>query len=97
MSKRNVDNNGIISPIVHLNGTSGGVLESSVTAAVNAVAHAMNKVMECNPHGRDYYVQAEGAYHMADAQHRSRLRRLADIRDELMSIMQNVRDQNGKR
>jgi hypothetical protein len=88
---------GQVAPTVHLNGTDGKVLENQLTAAVAACNHAINVLMDCYPHGRDYYLQDDTAYVWARDAHSDRLKRLIAVQDELMAIERNVRRQNNFR
>lgn len=75
-------------PSIHLNGTSGATLRREYIAAHNAVNDAYEALTQVTVHGRDYYVQGDGAFQKAREEHLVRLRKLSDVRDELAAIME---------
>lgn len=87
----------MISPTLHLNGTSSAELIDQLTAAMSAVNYAARAVAAAAPNARDYYVQGPDATARALSEHRSRLSRLQAISDELAAILDNVLEQDDAR
>lgn len=84
---------GLTAPTVHLNGSSGSALEEALDKAARDCQTALNSVMECYPHGRDYYPQGEGAYDAARKEHQARMAAISKVMGELMEISRNVHRQ----
>jgi hypothetical protein len=85
-------------PQVHLNGTSGDDLLNKLRDAMDAVDKAKTALVQCTPHGRDYYnlpanEKGEAALTLASREHVVRLKRLEDTYDELQDIAIKVMDQ----
>ena len=77
----------MITPSVHLNGTSKAELQRMYSDAYRAVRAALQAVEESAPNARDYYVQSiEGAHRIAVAEHCARLEKLATVARELSEI-----------
>lgn len=76
----------MIVPTIHLNGTSKEALLDLLHEAGIAVNNATAAVMLTAPNGRDYYPQGPQAISQAIAEHDSRIKRLADIYDELANL-----------
>lgn len=70
-------------PTVHLNGTSKERLLEAIEEAYTAVGVALEKLSETAPNGRDYYPQGPDAINQAQDEHRARLQKLQDVREEL--------------
>lgn len=56
-------------PTVHSNGTSKSALVAQQRAVMTAARAFMDALREADPHGRDYYVQGDGAYTVARDEH----------------------------
>ena len=78
-------------PSVHLNGSGILNLTEQYEEAITAVDNAL-KVLPV-PHGRDYYVQEEGAFERAREQFRAQNAKLAEVLEELRVIYRGVRRQ----
>jgi hypothetical protein len=78
---------GLIVPTVHMNGTSRNALQEQLTEASLAIDNALTKLMLAIPHGRDYYVQGDSALKLAMDQHRARVQKLIDVREEIKDIV----------
>lgn len=95
---KNLTQNNLVAPTVHLNGSDGKQLHKTLEAAIDAVDKAVNAVMECYPHGRDYYPQNDdAAYTWARDQHNERVKALTKVQADLTEISRNVRRQNDMR
>lgn len=77
-------------PTVHLNGTSKEELVKQLQGAYNAVEIAIEALCHAAPHGRDYYPQDDNAISEALKEHKSRVDKLRDVRDELMEIWEST-------
>ncbi len=84
-------------PTVHLNGTSFAGLYDPVVRAGEEISGAIGTLAECAPHGRDYYLQGEGAYAKARDEHLSRIARLQSVLDELKVLARQVQKQQSQR
>lgn len=80
-------------PTVHLNGTSAEDLIQQYRKAYRATQDALKALAESAPHGRDYYVQSDGAFEKARKEHESRAERLRAVSDELLELALQVQDQ----
>lgn len=77
----------VITPTVHMNGSSAEMLHSDYVNAVYALNEAIAAVQQTAPHGRDYYVQDDpDAYVKARAQHLNRLACLNNMLRELETL-----------
>ena len=76
----------LVVPTVHLNGTSRGELLRQIADAYTALGKALDAMALATPHGRDCYVQGEGATERARADHSARVAKVAEVRDELLTI-----------
>lgn len=70
-------------PTVHLNGTSREALLEAIEAAHSALLNAQHLLAQTAPNGRDYYVQGPDALYKAQDEHCARMRKLADVKEEL--------------
>jgi len=77
-------------PTVHLNGTNGAELRDRLLDAVIALRAAMNAMYDAAPHGRDYYVQGDGATSAAMREHADRLAIVGEVARELETICEGV-------
>lgn len=79
----------LVSPIIHLNGTSAQTLSDNLCDAYAAVTEAMEKLRQCAPNGRDYYPQP-GLMALAEAQHRARGDMLKAVLDSLEAEAESI-------
>lgn len=82
----------MITPTIHLNGTSREALLEAVCTAGQAVDEAMTALCKAAPHGRDYYPQGAGALAEAEATHREWLAKLREVYDELMALALRINE-----
>ena len=80
-------------PTIHLNGSSGMQLQEDLLHAANAIYEAREKLNQCAPHGRDYYVQGDEALQLAQEQFNDRVKKLNSIYEELYAIYNNIQEQ----
>jgi len=78
----------LVTPTVHLNGSGFRNLDEQYREGVQAVEDAIQKLPV--PHGRDYYVQDDGAYEKARAQFEGQLKKLHEVKEELTEILRSV-------
>ena len=77
-------------PTLHLNGTSARDLLEGWERAHAALREAMQALAQTAPNGRDFYVQAAGAFQVAVAEHEDRMRRLHEVSLELEALSEHV-------
>jgi len=80
----------MVTPTVHLNGTSRQALLEGYVAAARAVREAMEAVQAAAPNARDYYVQGPAEWGLAQKEHRARLEKLEEVRAELEALAEEV-------
>ena len=76
----------MITPTIHMNGTSGRDLAEGYANAYRAVDAAIEAVAKAGPNGRDYYPQGPEAMTQAVEEHRARLESLRQIHRELQEL-----------
>lgn len=84
-------------PTVHLNGTSYDGLFEPLCEAGGAIRKAITALQECAPHGRDYYLQGEGALAVATSEHLARVSRLQSVLEELQVVMEGIAEKAPER
>jgi hypothetical protein len=77
---------GPIAPVVHINGTSKAALADQIRAAFKAGKEFETALAEACPNARDYYVAGPDVFPKAQAEHKARLVKLAEILRELGTI-----------
>jgi len=82
----------MITPTVHLNGTSREALDDQFVTAINALTAAMNAVAAAGPNARDYYVQGPDAFRIAQQGHQARLDQLKAVRAQIEQLLLSVAD-----
>lgn len=82
---------GMRAPMVHLNGTSQQSLLDAYKDAATAVSRAMDALVATAPNGRDYYPLGDNALREALVEHRARMLKLAEVKDELAAIFRAVK------
>lgn len=85
----------LITPSIHMNGTSAESLLEQQRHVYDAADALLTALAAATPHGRDYYVQDNGEvmgpkYRMAQAQHRVRMVMADTIKNEASEIAQAV-------
>ena len=80
-------------PTIHLNGTDIKHLLEEINEASDALRVAVEKLSVAGPNGRDYYPQGPAALAQAQKEHFERVRRLSDVRAELLEIIEYLLDQ----
>ena len=76
----------LVVPCIHMNGTSEKSLLDAIEEAYMSLGVALDKLRECVPNARDYYVYAGNKFDEAREQHRSRTLAIHNARDELQAI-----------
>lgn len=84
-------------PMVHMNGTGWTDLYAQIETAVHALNAAEKAMYAAGPNGRDYYMQPTGTMERAQAEHYSRLERLAGVKAELEIVWMAISDQEASR
>jgi len=80
-------------PTLHLNGSSGDTLLDNAHDAVRDLDVLIDGLRMHPPHARDFYVQGEGAYRSARAEHEARIAALTAILAEYREIKSGIRRQ----
>jgi hypothetical protein len=80
-------------PTVHLNGTSYNNLFDGYAAALSAIDHAIDALASAELNGRDYYVQAPGAYSQARAERDAAFKQLREAHDYVGDMLLGICDQ----
>jgi hypothetical protein len=83
----------MLTPTIHLNGTSGEDLLEQYTKAHDAVRKAIDALYEARPNGRDYYVQGPTALGYAQREHEARIAALRKVQEDLVAIGESIQDQ----
>jgi hypothetical protein len=82
----------ILVPMVHMNGTGKQDLMNAIEEAYTALGVAYDKLRLTVPNGRDFYPYGPEAIKRAVEEHRSRMVRIDDIRNELEAIVGGIDD-----
>jgi hypothetical protein len=82
--------NSISKPTVHMNGSGKKQLVEQYTKAVEALNDAIAALNEAYPHGRDYYVQGEGAIDSACSQQDARIKAVRIVRNDMQEIVRHL-------
>ena len=87
----------VVSPSVHLNGTSQKSLLDSRGDAHDALNNAYEVLKQTAPNGRDYYVSAADpkSLERATEQHMARLNAIQAVMDSIESEMDLILQQEG--
>jgi hypothetical protein len=86
----------MMTPTIHLNGTSAADLLDGYAEAAGCVRDAIDAMHRAaTPNGRDYYPQGPGAIEQAMAEHRDRVQALGRVLTELVQLMEAVADADG--
>lgn len=80
----------MMTPTVHLNGTSRDELVAQFERASNALALALQALMDAAPNARDYYVQNGDAFTKARTEHYARVERVQQVKDEIEQLWESV-------
>ena len=78
-----------------MNGTSGGDLLDQVCNAAYALEEAMVTMRQAAPNARDYYVQDDGAFAVANGEHLARLVKLESVVAEYNTMAKSIADAIG--
>lgn len=85
--------NGLVVPIVHLNGTGQRGLSAPLEDTVNHLYKAKEALAEGGPNMRDYYPygpEGEVAYATALGQHRARLGAIEALIEQLAELTEGI-------
>jgi hypothetical protein len=80
----------MMTPTVHLNGTSREELMNQLLEAIRAIDNARNALARARPHDRDYYPQGDRAIGEALLEHTARMRSLCQVAEQLEWIAMAV-------
>jgi hypothetical protein len=86
----------MITPTVHLNGTSGPELLQQTMDSLKAIRLAQQILQNNAPHSRDYYVQGPDAWRQANDGHVARMldlnRMATEFENSAIAISDQIRD-----
>lgn len=80
----------LVGPFVNLNGTARIDLVQQYHEAITALNVADRALRAAWPHPRDYQTQDDSVFDKAQAQHRSRVERLAAVRAEMEQLLDGL-------
>ena len=80
-------------PTIHLNGTAFITLRDEYATAYDAIDKAIDALAAATLNGRDYYPQADGAYHQARSERQAALDALRDAHQYVGEMLAGICDQ----
>lgn len=80
----------MITPTIHLNGSSSDVLIEGYTAAAQAAQRLLEALDACGPNGRDYYHQGPEALGIAQREHAARVAKVREVLADLQALAEHV-------
>jgi hypothetical protein len=80
-------------PTVHLNGTAGKDLLREYKLLYRSVCTSIECLADATCHGRDYYVQEDGNFALAQDQRREMFRHLEEVRDYAIAMVTALMEQ----
>ena len=80
-------------PTIHLNGTGKTDLRDEYAAAYDAIDKAIDALAAATLNGRDYYPQAEGAYHQARSERDAAFDQLRQAQQYAGEMLDGIYDQ----
>jgi hypothetical protein len=83
----------MMTPTLHLNGTSAAGLTEQIADAAGAVRQAIRAADAAAPNTRDYYPQGDHAFGIAAREHASRIERLRAVLQEYEQAYEILQDQ----
>jgi len=87
----------MITPTIHMNGTSGRDLAEGYSKAARAVDAAIDAIAQAGPNGRDYYPQGPEAMTKAVEEHSARLYALRQVHTELQELCIHCMDNDTRK
>lgn len=89
----------MITPTIHMNGTSANELLDQLQTADMKLREAYEALCQSAPHSRDYYVQKgyPKSYETAREAHFSRLQAVDGVRKQLHELANAIQDQRHSR
>ena len=82
----------MMTPTIHMNGTSRNSLLDEINDAMRALSVALEKLALMAPNARDYYPQGEDAFGKARQEHANRLTSVRKVREELKTLAESILD-----
>lgn len=80
----------MMTPTVHLNGTSRESLIEALCEASNKLDEAYRAIKQTAPNGRDWYPQGPDALKQATSEHMARLARVDAVKDEIDELIRAI-------
>lgn len=82
---------------IHLNGSSAEALITTHEQAGHSLRKALEDLSDTAPNARDFYVQKDGAFEQARAEHEARVSRVRGVLREVEAIHENLVEQQAFR
>lgn len=76
----------VITPTVHLNGTSLETLRDQIDTVADRLGVAIEALCDAAPNARDYYPQGDAAYGRARDEHLARVQKLREVYGEIATL-----------
>lgn len=86
----------MITPMIHLNGTSRETLIDQHKLAIDKIEEALQALEGCAPNARDYYLYSFPALKAAESDHVNRVEKLKNVKSELITMLDAIYNQNWK-
>jgi hypothetical protein len=80
-------------PTIHLNGTGFTTLRDEYAAAYDAIDKAIDALAAATLNGRDFYLQAPGAYYQARDERQAALDKLREAHQYVGEMLAGICDQ----
>jgi hypothetical protein len=83
----------LITPTLHLNGSSEAALREPLIEACGALRGALRAMSETQPNARDYYPQGDDAFRAATREHEARIATARKLLAEYEQILDGLQEQ----
>lgn len=83
----------MMTPTIHMNGTSPQALMAELEVAHGALAAAHDALRQVTVHGRDYYPQGPNAYAQARHEMDARLEAIARVQQDVLALHAAIQEQ----
>ena len=80
----------MITPTVHLNGTSREALQEQYREAYSKLGETLVALIAAGPNGRDYYPQGSDVLLIAQREHRERIAKVRSVQDDMLALFESV-------
>jgi hypothetical protein len=80
-------------PTIHPNGSSAEQLQDGYHEISDALYKALSAMADNGPDARDYYTQGDEACREASREHEARMRKVQEVRAEIVRIQTAIEEQ----